>query len=295
MPLLEKPLIIAVVGPTAAGKSAFAVELAKRLGGEVVSADSRQVYRGLDIGSGKIAKREMKGVPHHLLDAADPKRTFTVVDFTKRAEKAIADIARRGKVPIIVGGTGFYVDALLSGAAMPDVPENKTLRKELGRKTPEELFAELCALDPRRAKKIDRHNKVRLIRAIEIARAIGAVPAMRKKKPPYRVLWLGLSMPRDMLRDAIRARLAARLKQGMIAEAKRLHTKGVSLKRLKALGLEYRYAAMHLSGELSRKDMEAVLAVKIYQYAMRQLTWFRRNTEIIWIERSGQHEVRSTE
>ena len=282
----QKELVIAIVGPTATGKSAFGIALAKRLGGEIISADSRQVYKGLDIGSGKVTKREMAGVPHHLRDVADPKKSFTVVDYVRRAEEAIADIVLRRKTPIIVGGTGLYIDALLTGAAFPKVDEDKALRKELSKKTTEELFAMLAKLDPRRAKEIDRHNPMRLIRAIEIAQTLGAVPPVKNKKPPYRVLWLGLSMSREHLRKVIAARLSSRIRDGLVEEVRELIARGVTKKRLLALGLEYRYAVMHIDGALSKQEFEETLATKIYQYAMRQLTWFKRNKELIWIEKT---------
>ena len=167
------PKIIAIVGPTASGKSDLAVKIARKYNGEIISADSRQVYRGLNIGTGKITKHEMLGVPHHLLDVADPKKRFTVADFKTLADKAIADISSRGKLPIICGGTGLYIDILTSGFVLPDVPPNPTLRKKLGQKTAAQLFVILKKLDPKRAENIDQTNSVRLIRAIEIAKVFG--------------------------------------------------------------------------------------------------------------------------
>lgn len=177
---MEKILVI--LGPTSTGKTALSIRLAKRLNGEVISADSRQVYKGLDIGSGKVTKREMKGVPHHLLDIANPKNVFSADDFVKAGRAAVADIISRGKLPLVVGGTGFYIDALLGTIPLPDVAPNPKLRKTLSGKELAWLQARLKRLDPARAKTIDMKNPVRLIRAIEIATALGKVPAPLRKR-----------------------------------------------------------------------------------------------------------------
>ncbi len=279
-----KPLVIAVVGPTSIGKSDYAVTLAKKIGGEIISADSRQVYRGLDIGSGKITKKEMDGIQHYMLDVASPKKVFSVHDFKKKALPILLNIVARGKTPIIVGGTGFYVDALVGENVIPEVPPNKKLRKKFLAQSAEVNFKHLQKLDPKRAKTIDKHNNVRLVRAIEIATALGSVPKQKKVALPYRVLWMGLTADRDILRKRIEKRLRARLLQGMLGEVKKLRAEGVSWKRLHDLGLEYRYVALHLQGKLKIEDLEKTLADKIYQYAMRQLRWFKRNKEINWID-----------
>ena len=184
--------LIVIVGPTASGKSALAVRLAKKFVGEVISADSRQVYRGLDIGTGKITRREMRGVRHHLLDVAEPQRQFSVAEFKERAQCAIRDINARGNIPFLVGGTAFWIDALVHGMRLPAVPPNTALRKRLGKKNARELFQILLRLDLARARTIERQNPRRLIRAIEIARTLGRVPAI-KKRLPYRVFWIGIS------------------------------------------------------------------------------------------------------
>ena len=168
--------VLVILGPTAIGKSALAVKLAKRFDGEVISADSRQVYKGLDIGTGKITKKEMGGIPHHLLDVADPKKQFSVSDFVREANHALAMIYHSGRVPIIVGGTGFYIDALTGDVSLPEVPPDKLLRAKLNKLSNEELFEILKKKDPERAETIDRHNKVRLVRALEIIEALGKVP-----------------------------------------------------------------------------------------------------------------------
>lgn len=276
------PKVIVVVGPTASGKSAYGVMLAKKIGGEIVSADSRQIYTGLDIGTGKITKREMKGIPHHMLDVASPKKIYNVEQFVKDAKVAITKIIANKKVPIIVGGTGFYIDALVEGIVLPEVPPNKILREKLARKSAEALFRALQKLDPQRAKTIDSKNKVRLIRAIEIAKALGKVPKAKFKKN-YDAQYIGLAVDQEVLKNKITKRLNDRIKLGMIQEAKNLNKQGVTWKRMRALGLEYRYMADYLQNKITKKEMVEELSKAIVQYAKRQMTWFKRNTKIKWI------------
>jgi len=280
---IRKPKIIAVVGPTSSGKSDLAVNIAKKFNGEVISVDSRQVYRGLDIGSGKITKTEMRGVPHYLLDVADPKRVFSVQQFIIKGEKAIHDILKRGNVPILAGGTGFYLSALLGEVSLPKVEPNKELRALLERLSNKELMKRLKRLDTERAEEIDEHNTPRIIRSIEIAEAIGKTPK-NLHKTPYSILKIGIKTDDSTLRKRINTRLISRLRKGMLAEAKRLHKKGVSWKRMEALGLEYRYMARHLRGEITREEMIEALKIKIRQYAKRQRTWFKRDKKIKWVK-----------
>ncbi len=275
--------IIVIVGPTASGKSAYAVKLAKRIGGEVISADSRQIYRGLDIGTGKITKREMEGIPHHMLDVVSPKKVYTVNTFVIEGRKVIEDILGRGKVPIICGGTGFYIDALVGRIAVPRVAPNPALRKKLEKKSAAQLFAMLKKLDPRRARDIDPKNPVRLIRAIEIAKELGHVPRSNPEPLPYAVEWIGIQMPDAILRARIKKRLHARMKAGMVAEARRLHHAGLSFKRMHSLGLEYRYLALLLQHKLSKEEFLAQLENEIWHYAKRQMTYLRRNLDIRWL------------
>lgn len=273
--------IICVVGPTAVGKSDLAVELARRFGGEVISADSRQVYKGLDIGSGKITDDEMKGVPHYLLDVVSPKKTFTADHFKAKGREALEEIAKRGKLPIICGGTGFYIDILLGNSSTAPVPPDPELRRRLSRLSAEALYKKLAKADPRRAKEMDPNNKVRLIRALEIVKALGKVPAVEARSSED-TLWIGLDIPREELRQKIAIRLEKRLKAGMIDEVKKLRRQGVSWKRLYDLGLEYRYVSLYLRKELSLEEMKEKLLIEIGKYAKRQMTWFKRNKEIRW-------------
>lgn len=282
---MNKPKIIVICGQTATGKSDFAVQIAKHIGGEIISADSRQVYRGMDLGTGKITKREMKGIPHYLLDVVSPKKVFTVQDFKDKAEKAIKQISKNKKVPIICGGTGFYIDALLSGQILPDVKANPKLRKELEKKSKEELFNILKKLDSVRAENIDKDNPVRLIRAIEIATTLGKVPKLGVQPLiPYDVLYIGLALPDEILKENIHTRLLSRIKKGMIHEVKKLHEEEkVSWKRLENFGLEYRYSARYLQNKITKPEFIEKLNTEIWHYAKRQKTWFKRNKNITWI------------
>ena len=275
--------LIVIVGPNASGKSDLAVKLAKKFNGEVVSADSRQVYKGMDIGTGKIIKEEMQGIPHHLLDIASPKRRFSVAQFQKKAIETIKKIQKKGKLPILCGGTGFYIQSVVDGIVIPEVKPDWALRKKLEKKTCEQLYQQLKKLDPRRAKTIDRKNKRRLIRAIEI------VLKTKKRVPPLKnrvmfdTLIIGIKRDKEELKKRIRKRLLRRLKEGMIEEVKSLHKSGVSWKRLEELGLEYRYIAFYLQGKLDYKEMVSQLQKAIENYAKRQMTWFKRDKRILWI------------
>lgn len=265
-------------GPTATGKSDKAVSLALEHNGEIISADSRQVYKGLDIGSGKVTKKEMCSVPHYMLDIASPKRTYSVAQFQKRAAEHIQDILKRGKMPIVCGGTGFYIDAVLYGSEFPKVRSDQKLRKELNKKTVVELFTLLTKKDPRRAKEIDAKNKVRLIRALEIIETLGKVPKV-SKKPQYNIECVYLDFPDDVLKERIHVRLLKRMKQGMVHEAEKLHTQGLSFSRMEQLGLEYKYLALLLQKKISKKDFLEQLENAIWHYAKRQRTWFKKHIQ----------------
>jgi tRNA dimethylallyltransferase len=270
-----KQHIIVVCGPTATGKSDYAVALAKKINGEIISADSRQVYRGLDIGSGKITKREMKSVPHYLLDVANPTRVFSVAQYQKLTIKAIADIVKRGKMPIICGGTGFYIESVVYEQNLPQVKPDAALRKKLEQLPTEELAQKLQLLDHNRFESIDTKNRVRLIRAIEIATLLGSVPKTTRIKK-YDIEWHYLDLPDDILKERIHTRLLKRIKKGMVAEVAHLHHSGISWKRLEALGLEYRYLALYLQEKITKAAMLTELESSIWHYVKRQRTWFKK-------------------
>lgn len=285
----ENPKILVILGPTASGKSDLAVALAKRFKGEIISADSRQVYKGLGIGAGKITKKEMSGIPHYLLDVASPKKVLTAGIYAKLAKKAIEKIIAKGKLPIICGGTGFYIEAALATHPLPEVPPNLALRKKLAKRSKEELLDLLRSLDPERARDIDIHNIPRLARAIEIATTLGKVP-LRNKEESYEALKIGLSFPKEELAKRIKKRLLSRMKDGMVAEAKRLRKNRLSFKRMEDLGLEYRYLGRFLQGKISKEEMIAELYKEIVNYAKRQMTWFKRDKNIIWIRNKKEAE-----
>jgi len=307
-----------IVGPTASGKSDYAIRLAHEINGEIISADSRQVYRGMDIGSGKVprdlplatynlqpsltipsnqqrrsgseklsavgCKLYVSGeIRHHLLDVASPKRTYTVTHFLRDARAAIADIERRGKTPIVCGGTNFWIEALVFDTEFPEVKPDPALRRELGKLTAPELFTLLSEKDSDRAETIDRHNKVRLIRALEIVATLGKVPKSDNNEQitgnggKHDFHFIGIDLPKDVLHEHIEKRLKERLEKGMIEEVRRLHEQdGLSWKRLESFGLEYRWCARFLQGKISREEMETSLLKDSKYYAKRQMTSLRR-------------------
>ncbi len=287
---MQKPKVIVIVGPTASGKTSLSIELAKKFNGEVISADSRQVYKGLDLGSGKVTKDEMQGIPHHMLDVADPKTVYTVSDYVRDARPILSAIEVRGLTPYIVGGSFFYVDALLGRVSLPEVAPNEGLRAELDMLTTEELFVYLRERDPRRASEIDKDNRRRLIRAIEISAELGSVP-LPFTESPYDSLILGIAIDSETLKANIHARLIDRIEKGMVEEVKQLHENGLSYDRLESLGLEYRYIARHLTGELPYCKMLEELETKIGQFAKRQMTWLKRDKSIIWVDKSEIEDI----
>ncbi len=278
--------IVVIVGPTAIGKSDFAVNYAIRNNGEIISADSRQVYKGMDIGTGKITKLEMKGIPHHLLDIAEPNEIFNVDKFKKHAEKAIDEISGKGKLPIICGGTGFYIDALINDIEYPSIPHNEILRENLKDKNSDELFLILEKMDNEYSNQLnnsEKNNKQRLIRSIEIAEQIGKIPKINKNTSKYNVKWLGLNMHFDKLKERIHNRLINRMNNGMIEEIIELNKEGLKFERMEELGLEYRYISRYINNKISKNEMTKQLESEICKYAKRQLVWFKRNKDIEWI------------
>lgn len=291
---MPKPKVLVIVGPTASGKTSLSIQLAKRFDGEVVSADSRQVYRGLDIGSAKVTKEEMDGVPHHLLDVADPKDVYTAADFKRDAQAAVTDILSRGKLPIICGGTFFYIDALLGRTSLPEVEPNEELRAELEEKSAKYLLERLKELDPERATTIEPENKRRLIRAIEIATALGSVPPPASTDCPYDVLTIGLTVDIKRHGEVLKARILERF-EGMVEEVKGLISGGVSTERLEGLGLEYRYVSRYISGQMDRGEVVDELTVKSRQFAKRQLSWLKRDLGMKWFAKEDPKVIEEVE
>jgi tRNA dimethylallyltransferase len=266
--------VIIILGQTATGKSDLAVKIAKKLNGEIISADSRQVYKGLNIGTGKIKKNQMKGIPHHLLDVVSPKKKFTVAEYKKLAEEKIKEIISRGKIPIVCGGTGFYIDTITKGVIFPEVPPNIKLRKTLEKKEAPELLKILLKLDKARAKNIDIKNKVRLIRAIEIAKALGKVPKITEATPTYKFIKIGLYLSPEKLEKKIKKRVGKMFQAGLLNEIKKLKKAGVPEKRLREFGFEY------------FKPTKEKVILETKRYAKRQMTWFKRDKQIKWFDAS---------
>jgi len=263
-----KPKIIAVVGPTASGKSALGIYLAQKLNGEIISADSRQVYQGMRV----ISRAE----PGHMVGVANPRRRYSAGAYQKEAERILRYIVVFKKVPIVVGGTGFYAEALMR-APLPQVAPDAKLRRVLYKKTLKQLSALLKKLDPKSAERVDPHNKIRLVRAIEVAKALGKVPEL-KNEVPYDVLWLGLPQSKNLP-----AGVEERLKRGMAAEAKALRAR-LSKKRYAELGFEFALLADYLDKKINKKELVEKIANGERKYAARQMRWFKRNKDIVWVK-----------
>jgi len=284
--------LIVILGPTASGKTRLAARLAARMGAELISADSRQVYRGMDIGTGKdLSEYVVDGirVPYHLIDVAEPGHLFSVFEFQQRFYACFREITARQRMPVLVGGTGLYIESVLRGYRMPPVSEDAALRGELAGKSMEELAAILRRLNPSLHNTTDLTGRERLVRAIEIA-VHAATPGPQDviDRPGIVPLVIGIRWERAVLRERITRRLRERLGQGMIEEVQRLRDAGVSWERLDEMGLEYRYVSLYLRGELAYEEMFRTLNTRIHQFAKRQDTWFRgmerRGIPVHWIE-----------
>lgn len=273
------PPLIIITGPTATGKSDFAVEVAQKIGGEIISADSRQLYIGGDLCSGKITEAEMKGVKHYMISVYNIKRRVSVVQYQKKVLKIIKKIYARGKIPILCGGTGMYIDAVATGMHFPHVKPNPTLRKELEKKTLAELQLLLAEKDSERLSTIDTQNKRRLIRAIEISEALGSVPKM-VIRPTYNTLYISTDMNNEVLKERIKSRLLARLSSGMIDEIHSLKKSGISIAKLISLGLEFKHLSYYTLGKETYEEMIYGLTQDIYNYAKRQKVWWKKHTDI---------------
>lgn len=284
----EQAPAVAITGPTASGKTSLAVSLACDMDGEIVSADSRQVYRGMDLGTGKDLA-DYAGVPYHMIDVADAGYRYNLYEYLRDARAAIADIRSRGRLPVVCGGTGLYLESLLSGVSMPEVPENPALRESLSRHTLQELTAILASMKQLH-NVTDVDTPQRAIRAIEIQTYYRDHPDMaggERGVEPLRALIIGVEIGRDERRARIAARLRTRLDSGMIQEVERLIASGIHPDNLIYYGLEYKYLTLYVTGRISRPDMEEQLLTAIRQFAKRQMTWFRgmerRGYTIHWL------------
>ena len=275
--------LIVIVGTNASGKSGLGVELAREYGGEIVSADSRQVYAGMNLGSGKITPEEMRGVPHHLLDVRRPGEFFSMADFQSLAYEAIDGILDRGRLPFLVGGTGLYVASVTEGYVLSEQKPDPVLRAELETRSTLELYEMLKARVPETD--VDPKNRHRVMRMLEKLAAGDEGPAPRQ--PRYETLKLGVTWPREKLKRRIDERLERRLKEGMTEEVRALLEEGVSEEFLVKLGLEYKYLTWYLTGRMEYEQMKEELGLAIKRFAKRQMTWFRKDPEIVWLDMAG--------
>lgn len=284
-----KPLVV-VLGTNASGKSDLAIALAQHLRTEVLSADSRQVYRGFDLCSGKVTAAERATIPHHGIDIADPDTTFSLADFMAYAKPCLEGIHAQGCVPVVVGGTGLYLSALVDGYILLEVPPDLDFRAACDSQTPETLHAQLAALEPNAAKFVDASNRRRVTRALEIARAGFTYADSHRRFPQYSCLKLGVRWPDEILRKRIHERLVRRLDEGMIEEVAVARANGVSDSFLHDLGLEYRFVLQHLTGEIpNRANLEEALSTSIFKFSRRQLAWFRRDPSIHWLNMTDNY------
>ena len=290
---MKKPLII-ITGPTAVGKTDLSISLAKKIGGEIISADSMQVYRGLDIGSAKITTEEMDGVFHHLIDILDFDEEFNVFLFKELAEKSIEDIYSRGNIPIICGGTGFYIQALLYDVSFSK-EDNSKIRAELEKRVDNEgaevLYKELHEIDPKSAEIIHPNNVKRIIRALEYFKLNGKLfsehnETEKQKESPYNFMYFVIDDDRELLYQRINKRVDVMLSKGLVDEVKTLYEKGLRIGMTSAEGIGYKQLLPYLEGEISLDEATEKIKQDSRHYAKRQLTWFRREKETTWVDRA---------
>lgn len=283
-----RPLII-ITGPTAVGKTALSIELAKRIGGEIISADSMQVYRHMDIGSAKVTKEERNDVPHHLIDVLEPTEGFDVVAFQRLARQALEEIYGRGAIPIIAGGTGFYIQALLYDIDFTETEEDSSFRRQLEEKAaaegPEVLHEMLKKADPESAAAIHANNVKRVIRALEFHAQTGKKisehnETERQKESPYQFFYYVLTTDRPILYDRINRRVDQMIKQGLVEEVQKLKGMGCTRKLVSMQGLGYKEILAYLDGEYSLEEAVSLIKRDTRHFAKRQLTWFRREREV---------------
>jgi len=275
--------VIAIVGPTASGKSALAMRVAERMGGEIVSADSRQVYRGMDIGTAKPTIEERARIPHHLVDIVDPGERYDVLRYQRDGRAALAGIRTRGRVALVVGGTGLYVRALLDGLELASLPHDPEVRARLESEDPATLHERLRAMDPNAASRVDPRNRRRLVRYLEVATIAGG-PVPRVRGAPLAALRIGLRPPREVLVAAIERRVRDMVAQGVLDEARSLVARGIDPRLPSMSAHGYVHWAALLRGEIDLETAIARTARDVRAYSRRQMTWFRRDAAIRWFD-----------
>ena len=280
----NKIKVIAIVGATASGKTAYSIELAKKIGGEIISADSRLVYKGFDIGTAKPTKEEQSGIKHYMIDIAEPEFDYSAGLYQKQATEYIHQIYNSGKIPIVAGGTGLYIDILLKNYNLPNIEPDKKLRKELENLPTEELYAILIQADPQGAKTIEQNDKKKIIRAIEIIKTLGTTLENARginKESEFDVEWIGRNFDRKTLYARIDSRVEQMIEQGLVEETKKLLNKhGRIYNLINTIG--YREIIKYLDNEMTLDESIELLKKNTRNYAKRQLTWFRKNEEIKW-------------
>ncbi len=295
MELIKKPLVI-LTGPTAVGKTELSVALAKAIGGEIISADSMQVYRHMDIGSAKVTREEMAGVPHHLIDVLEPTEEFNVVLFQRMAAQAVEEICSRGHIPVLVGGTGFYIQALLYDIDFTENDEDTALRHSLeelaGREGPEALYERLRQVDPESCESIHAHNVKRVIRAIEFYEKTGKKISahnqeQRQNVSPYRFAYFVLNDDREAVYRRINDRVDLMMEKGLAEEVRALRAMGCRRGMVSMQGLGYKEMLSCLEGELSLEEAVSLIKRDTRHFAKRQITWFKREKEVIWVEKTA--------
>lgn len=291
--MMKRPLVI-LTGPTAAGKTALSLALAEKTGGEIISADSMQVYRGMDIGSAKLPEKDRRGIPHHLLDVRDPSESFDVTEFVRLAKEAAEDVYSRGKLPILVGGTGFYLQAFLKGIDFSEGDPDNSLREELNalaeREGREAVYAILQAEDPEAAETLHPNNLKRVIRAIEYRRLTGrsiseANREQQGTESPYHFAYFVLTLPREELYARIDRRVDEMFAGGLVEEVMKLREKGLDRGSTALQAIGYKEVIDALDGRCTMEEARAAVKLGTRHYAKRQLTWFRREKDVIWLDK----------
>ncbi len=292
---MKQPLLV-LTGPTAVGKTKLSIALARAVGGEIISADSMQVYRHMDIGSAKIKKEEMQGIPHHLIDVLEPTEDFHIVLFQKMAKKAMAEIYSRGHIPILTGGTGFYIQAVTRDIDFTEAEQEDGYRKELETlalsQGSEALHRMLQTVDPKSAEEIHPNNVKRVIRALEFYHQNGAPisshnESQKQQTSPYNLAYFVLNAPRQLLYERIEARVDEMLSEGLVKEVQKLQSMGCSRGMVSMQGLGYKEILSYLEGECSLEEAVHILKRDTRHFAKRQLTWFRREPEVIWLDKEN--------
>ena len=289
---MKKQKVIVICGPTASGKTALSIELAKKINGEIVSCDSMQIYKEMDIGTAKPTKEEMQEIPHYMINTIFPNERYSVADYKKDAKKAIREIIKKGKVPIIVGGTGLYVDSLIYEIEYPDIKFDEKYRQELEEQVRkdglEKLYNKAKKIDPEAMLKISSNDKKRILRVLEIYKATGKTKTeqerkSREKEPEFDYLVYGLNMPREKLYERINLRVDIMIKQGLIKEVEEIYKKYNEFPTAMQ-GLGYKEVVEYLEGHLTKEEMIEKIKLETRRYAKRQMTWFRKNKQTIWLD-----------